>query len=189
MVGEFIKRLRLNPNYNEAATSLIVTDWQFEVKRGELWQENPIFCQGLNFSLEKSGHIQQPKTDNPLSQVGSTKQGAATYQEDSDDDCLSLLEQLELATSETTDESSNEVVNVEHKKEVALTSSGQGNHNRGSARGIVTKARAGSNEGGAFPTDEEDFVLVSAAPSSSASQENEKTTDEDEIAWPSWTGM
>ena len=159
------------------------------MKKGESWQENAIFCQGLNDSLEKAEQIQHIEPTNRVSQAGFTQDEATTYEMDSDDICLSLLEQLELATSDRPDESRDESVSVEKSRKMALTSSGQGDRDGVSVGGTITEARAASNEVDAFPTDEEDFVMVSAASSSSAFQENEKTADEDDIAWPSWTGM
>lgn len=174
-------------NYNVAATSLIVTDWQFDVRKGESWQENSIFCQGLNLGLKETGQVQHTDTGNHISQAVIMEHEVPTNQEDSDD-YVSLLEQLELAMSETPEESNDKVINIEHRKETALTNSGQGDHNKGSDRGKITEARVASNEGPAFSTDEK-FVVVSATSSSSASQENEKTTDEAEVAWSSWMGM
>ena len=190
-VGEFIGRLRLAPDYNDAATSLIVTDWQFDKKKEELWQDNAVFCQGLNLSLAKAGHIQHPKTSNHTSHVGFTEQGAAMYQAESDDDFQSLLEQLELATSETTDESIDEVVNVESRKEMSLTSSDKNACDKFLVGRTITEARVASNESPAFATDQEDFVLVSADETSSSitSQQCENTSAGDEVGWPSWTGM
>ena len=191
-VGEFIKRLQLNSDYNEAVTSLIVSDWQFDMKRGEMWQESPIFCQGLDLGLEKAGQSQYPHTSNHLPQVGSTEQKAASLQEDSDEEYLSLLEQLKLAITDTATESSDEeVVNIESSKGMDHTSSSQIPYDEVSAGGTITEAQAASNESSPFSTDQEDFVIVSAdgTASSSTSQQNENPSAGDEIEWPSWTGM
>lgn len=155
------------------------------MKKGELWQENPIFCKGLNLSLEKAGQIQHPKPSNHISQVGLIEHDNATYQEESNHDYMSLLEQLELAMSENPKESSDdEVVNVEQMEEMALTSSGQSAYDSNPVRGTFTEARPASNGGTA------DFVIESAnATSSSSTSQSEKISAGDETAWPSWTGM
>ena len=166
-----------------------MTDWQFKKSKGESWQENAIFCQGLDLSLEKAGQIQRRDASSHESQVEFLENNVATHQEDSDD-CVSLLEQLELAASEDLNESSDEeVVNIEDGKAVAFESDVQGDHNRHSIKETSTKARAASDESTVFSTDQEDFVMVPAASPSNASLRHENPPAADDTAWPSWTGM
>ena len=178
------------PEYAEAFASLILTDWQFKIKKAEMWQKNAIFCQGLNLGLHNPGAIDGNSTSSDIPKIDLTQDDESLDDniDDTDDESWSFLNQPKIAASDPNDQSGHEeMVKDEDEGSSAVTSNGQdsGEHEPGHV--AVPEARAVTNSAPRAHQDELAAVRVEQMLSSSTSQVGEQSLPEED--WPSWTGM
>ncbi len=51
-LGQFLKMLKLPELYHESAITTIIRDFGFRIRKDDLWQEDQVFCKGIQYGLK-----------------------------------------------------------------------------------------------------------------------------------------
>lgn len=91
-MGQLVRAFELPPQYLEAAVGCVLKDWAFERQKNLKWQENKIFCEGVNHGytgIENEASSASPEAD-----------AASSYDDTMDDAFLKQLMEAAFRTSQ-----------------------------------------------------------------------------------------